>query len=65
MDTNPKSSQQAFLEWLRKGLEEGRLKIHPIQDEEGRILSISIVLDSGGDIPVVPAAHDPRRRRPL
>jgi hypothetical protein len=62
----PSSSQQALLQWLREGLEIGRLKLAAIQDDDGQILSVSVILDDGGG-PVQPgkAINDPRHTRPL
>jgi hypothetical protein len=66
MDTQPKPSQERLLEWLREGLESGRLKLQPIQDEAGRILLVNIVLDDQGEIPPLKGERfDPRKTRPL
>lgn len=54
------TNQDELIAWLKRGLEEGRLKLLPIEDEQGRILSVSIVLDAGGTF----TEPDPRRVRP-
>lgn len=60
-DTDPKSSQAALIAWLTEGLGSGRFRAVPVEDEEGRILSVSVILDSAGQLAMLP---DPRRQQP-
>lgn len=62
--TNPKSSQAALITWLTEGLAAGRFRAVPIEDEEGRILSVNIVMDGARQLVDV-LRDDPRQTRPL
>lgn len=61
--TNPKASQAALIAWLTEGLAAGRFQAVPIEDEEGRILSVNVLLDGTGQ-PVDVPRTDPRRQAP-
>lgn len=60
MATDTKPDYPTLMAWVIDGLQKGNLKLAPIEDDEGRIMSISIILDSAGEI----VQPDPRQALP-